>query len=418
MFSLFSKILSKQFNTDSTQVTYQIQVERYKPAQCGWNGHQSDTISETYSNLDSLCATLYPVNGSTPALGYSSCVGFYNNNITFTEIPNGYNQHTLFKAIALGLSGQDTIARRAQQLAEGLGIVMDTSLQIYACASRAELVYSQKGTDTFGTPITILQTGINTLPTFNVMTVGDVYNYDVGDVFQSSYGGTSNGWAHENALTRRVVAKRTAANSVEYDIRHIDKVIRNEEDPSKEGDINRWTETVGYNNLSQPILAAETICVGSIDSTFFCNREVLRFNYAPSSGVYRTTTYIKGCGAYTTGSALSDNYYNRLTYFCKKVSKEECGDKIDSPPTTPEPALLWAFYDNTTGDLTVHFPAVPVWQHLRIFDIMGREIFHTVLRTFTSEYTIPDFHPGVGVCVISVQTDDTKMVTKVVIPKN
>jgi hypothetical protein len=140
------KVLSKSFNVDSSQVNYAIEISQYSrnTPSGNWTYYACDTINSVFTDLDSVCYSLFPPIGG---FMYTFCSGIYEG-VTYSQvIDTAYNNR-------VSLMGRSLYGYYRLKYAQGLGEVYKNYNSAFqtSCTEFSQMIYFKKGAIEFGTP--------------------------------------------------------------------------------------------------------------------------------------------------------------------------------------------------------------------------------------------------------------------------
>jgi len=308
-YSIMSReVIGKQYNLDSTSVSYQFKTTTYVGAteNGNWCNMQLDTVTENYTNLDSSCMSLYPAYLLSIAANYDV------TSLVFSEQANStYNGRTLVKGM------KDTY--NYASCAEGLGF---TDYSIYY-QSLSNLVWYKKGNETYGTPILQFINPQN--PSALVLKRGEVFDYSVGDIIQfETYQLESSpfqpAYESEYVTQYKILSRTNLIDSVIYSVER--------KKQWKSGDtigayFSQDTISLNYGKLGNEVA---DFCKSSI----FYSCDSVLMNFVPYEGTYHSSShnYVKGIGdfyAYRSKAQIISTYQESLTYWFKIAQNKSCG---------------------------------------------------------------------------------------------
>jgi hypothetical protein len=314
------EVVSKQYNFDSTAISYTFKVISYSGASANgkWCNMKTDSVIETYSSLDSSCTTLY---ASYIAINALSLDVF---TFTFTEEVNSiYNGRTL------GKGKKDDF--NYVICAEGLGFISHSSNG--GLANKRELVWYKKGNETYGTPVAHLID-----PYAKILKKGEVFDFAVGDIIQirvqdkvtfSGIGGSLMSYNKTYMVEQKFLSKaQISSDSIIYTVRRKQQWLAND---TIDFYFYQDTITLRLGGLNSYVQDPCKVSVSyGCDSTL--SNQVVE---SPALCCYYISNYIKGVGTFSTNSSQSqyDAYYNSTpTYWFKAAQNKSCGSyfKFDS----------------------------------------------------------------------------------------
>jgi hypothetical protein len=304
------EVIGKQYNLDSTSVSYQFKITTYFGAteNGNWCIMPLDTLTENYTNLDSSCISLYPNYLLSIAANYDVTSLVFSEQVNTT-----YNGRTLVKGM------KDTY--NYASCAEGLGF---TNYSI-AYQSLSNLLWYKKGNETYGTPIAQFQNPID--PSTSILKRGEVFDYSVGDVIQfQTYDMESNPPVSQPAYSTKYVTQYKILSRTNL----IDSVIYSVERKKqwKSGDtigayFSQDTISLNYGSLSNDVA---DFCKSLV--SYSCDSVLM--NFVPNNATYYVSShnYVKGVGdfySYRSTAQTADTYEQTLTYWFKTAQNKSCG---------------------------------------------------------------------------------------------
>lgn len=304
------ELIGKQYNLDSTTVTYQFKRISYQRASqnANWCNKITDTLTQIYTNLDSSCTGLYANYCTQNSLSLDV------STLTFSEQTNSiYQGRTL-------VNGKKDNNNYVTCVA-GLGFVAHSEV-----GSIHSLVWYKKGNEIYGTSIDYLQNPTD--PYTTLLTRAQVYNFEVGDVIQmrvddeaTYYNGYQMSYDAIYRVSYNILSKtQITPDSVLY--------IALKKRQWISGDTLGFyfsQDTIGlrYGRLNDYVNDPCKVSVSYTCDSLLVNRVTNNGGYGSSS-----VTYIEGLGNFNsrTNSSLYYAYYGEtLTYWFKAAENKSCG---------------------------------------------------------------------------------------------
>ncbi len=301
------KILSKSYAANNDTVYYGVQVTTYNPNDCGGT-LDVDTIQRYFTNLDSYVVTLSDssyvdtINWSSSyyrTLSYSATLTQYNGRRVNTLSESNYTSY-------VG-DGQDN------QFIEGCGR-FDYNWSTGNCLegncwdnhATMSLLYYKKGAEEWGTPIQ-LPPLLPITPTTS-MTIGEAYDFDIGDEFQF----VRNITIHDgsDALTHYFV-KRTVTDKLYDNINnllhytYLDSVHYYADNGTVSNYVLQHTQTVehldtlafNFDNVVDTISWNSIKCQSASNDSCQLLSNTIRLSISGPL-LWHEFNFIKGCGVY------------------------------------------------------------------------------------------------------------------------
>ena len=396
------KILSKSYAANNDTVYYGVQVTTYNPNDCGGT-LDVDTIQRYFTNLDSYVVTLSDssyvdtINWSSSyyrTLSYSATLNQYNGRRVNTLSESNYTSY-------VG-DGQDN------QFIEGCGR-FDYNWSTGNCLegncwdnhATMSLLYYKKGAEEWGTPIQ-LPPLLPITPTTS-MTIGEAYDFDIGDEFQF----VRNITIHDgsDALTHYFV-KRTVTDKLYDNINnllhytYLDSVHYYADNGTVSNYVLQHTQTVehldtlafNFDNVVDTISWNSIKCQSASNDSCQLLSNTIRLSISGPL-LWHEFNFIKGCGVYYK-LRLSNDIDEDMVYY-HKVNGTTCGTPIpyftgleDAHPQVLQLSIL---PNPANNQVQIALPATANHQNatLQITDLQGR-----VVKTIT--YTTASFGGGKG----------------------
>ena len=396
------KILSKSYAANNDTVYYGVQVTTYNPNDCGGT-LDVDTIQRYFTNLDSYVVTLSDssyvdtiswLSSYYRTLSYSATLNQYNGRRVNTLSESNYTSY-------VG-DGQDN------QFIEGCGR-FDYSWSTGNCLegncwdnhATMSLLYYKKGAEEWGTPIQ-LPPLLPITPTTS-MTIGEAYDFDIGDEFQF----VRNITIHDgsDALTHYFV-KRTVTDKLYDNINnllhytYLDSVHYYADNGTVSNYVLQHTQTVehldtlafNFDNVVDTISWNSIKCQSASNDSCQLLSNTIRLSISGPL-LWHEFNFIKGCGVYYK-LRLSNDIDEDMVYY-HKVNGITCGTPIPYftglEDALPQVLQLSISPNPANNQVQIGLPATANHQNatLQITDLQGR-----VVKTIT--YTTASFGGGKG----------------------
>ena len=396
------KILSKSYAANNDTVYYGVQVTTYNPNDCGGT-LDVDTIQRYFTNLDSYVVTLSDssyvdtiswLSSYYRTLSYSATLNQYNGRRVNTLSESNYTSY-------VG-DGQDN------QFIEGCGR-FDYSWSTGNCLegncwdnhATMSLLYYKKGAEEWGTPIQ-LPPLLPITPTTS-MTIGEAYDFDIGDEFQF----VRNITIHDgsDALTHYFV-KRTVTDKLYDNINnllhytYLDSVHYYADNGTVSNYVLQHTQTVehldtlafNFDNVVDTISWNSIKCRSASNDSCQLLSNTIRLSISGPL-LWHEFNFIKGCGVYYK-LRLSNDIDEDMVYY-HKVNGITCGTPIPYftglEDALPQVLQLSISPNPANNQVQIGLPATANHQNatLQITDLQGR-----VVKTIT--YTTASFGGGKG----------------------
>lgn len=399
---IIRRVLDKAYPLpDSSEVVYTIE-HRHLLGGCDY---RIDTVVESYSSLDSLLSDVWIVGTYLPffmqSQGIGDCNGEWHvdNPTTFHSTSTEYNQ----RPFSVWYDEHFGCCAVLRHLAKGLGWVYSHSMNIGGCIGNLNMVYFQKGTETWGTPLTITP-----VHTPELMTRGEVYDYDIGDVFQwyRQPGYSPLGHFYEHT----VVDKQSyGTDSVAYTM-----AIRDSSEIDHS--VHTRTEVLVYTDLHASIFT--DTCASWVGNWSNCQpQRLVNFHQTKYAADILKETAVKGCGVYrrvnvTHISSIQNAYKEELRYFYKAATADSCGQRVLMPPLIPEeeldPEHFTAYWNPLSRSLQLAFPPDPHERQLHISNMMGMVVYQTTIPAHTTQLELATLQLPRGVFVAFLTHEGNK----------
>ena len=398
---IITKILTQNYTADSSSMSYTAQVTNYEPNICGGT-IEIDTLGETIINLGAYIIT---VTDSTDTDGDPEYG--YNRHVVYAADSTIYNGLRV-NSLSIGNTYFDTGNGSSVGYIEGCGSISYVWEVDATFFDRTEvsLVYFKKGVQEWGIPVQLPALVQPNSPEIS-MTIGEAYDFDIGDEFQFVKNTSHAGNLLGQYFTKRIVTNKlpdlanntmqyTYIDSVKYiataggfsnytlqhtqNIEYLDTLVFNFDEVL---DSVYWYKQ-GCHNITDVLL----------DSCVLLSNTIQLIAHEISYPIWHKFNFIKGCGMYYQTQYQADMSNENLVYY-HKINGTSCGTPTPYftglEDTHPQVLQLSISPNPANNHVQIGLPATANHQNatLQITDLQGR-----VVKTIT--YTTASFGGGKG----------------------